>query len=88
MTILASEKPQKWPYLNSRFFKVSVNQSPVTLAKINIFPSFFLQLLEDYIPENLMNSDFRFRPPNNFEPNAAKFLPNFWQKWGQNFLEA
>ena len=46
MTILAPEKPQKWTYLNSRFFqseKVSVTkrlitQSLVTSTKINFFP--------------------------------------------------
>ena len=35
MTILAPEKPQKWPYLNSRFFfKVSVTQSLVIGCKL------------------------------------------------------
>ena len=37
MTIVAPEKPQKWPYLNSRFSKVTVTQSLVTSATINIF---------------------------------------------------
>ena len=35
----------------SFFFKVSVAQSLVTWATINISPCFFLQLLEELIPE-------------------------------------
>ena len=38
--------------------KVSITKRLITSATINIFPSFFLQLLEDLIPEKLIDSDF------------------------------
>ena len=41
MTILAPEKPQKWPYFNLRFFKAFVTQSLDTSAKVNICHDYF-----------------------------------------------
>ena len=44
--------------LQYRFFLVSVAQSFVTSATINICPCFFLQLLEKLIPEIRMKPNF------------------------------